>query len=226
MQHLAGLEHSKQIESSRLKFQETNDLNQELNKIFYDRTNNAREKEKQHIRYLRYLIESNLYLDRKNSKKIKLDELNYLIAFTNWLVVLQDNADLAHWKIYNSIIEGLEDYLVNTERITESFNEDDIIHRSYNINDYISQSEHHFYNFKIAFQKDIGFDILDFAGVLAFFCGAFDKDKICKRILFDVYSITFDNAVKYIENDKLGKVKLPSETIKLIITLQLLIQIN
>ncbi|MBE6068047.1 MAG: SEC-C domain-containing protein [Clostridium lundense] len=81
---------------------------------------NMREEEKHHMRCLQYLIETNLNLNREISKKCSNEEMEFLIAFANWLVILQDNADLCYNSEKESHIE------VNSEFIVDVIAEDEV----------------------------------------------------------------------------------------------------
>jgi hypothetical protein len=98
---------------------------------------NMREEEKHHIRSLQYLIETNLNLNREVPEKCSNEEMEFLMVFANWLVVLQDNADLC----YNSKKES--DIEINSEFIVDVIHEDEVglpkeevVKRIYNNQDY------------------------------------------------------------------------------------------
>jgi len=72
-----------------------------------------REEEKQNIRCLQYLIETNLNLNREILKKCSDDEMEFLMAFSNWLVLLQDSADLCYNSKKESHIEIDFEFIVD-----------------------------------------------------------------------------------------------------------------
>lgn len=93
-------------------------LNDVQNRIITER-----EQEKRNIRTILYFIETNLFLERLSSKKITDEELNRLLAFSDWLVVLNDNADIcyftdteAHIKIdYEYVVDNIIDYAIDED---------------------------------------------------------------------------------------------------------------
>ena len=78
------------------------------------KTINDREAGKHNLRVLLYFIETNLFLERDIERKITKEELSELLAFSNWLVVLNDNADICHFTEDESHINVNFDYVVDT----------------------------------------------------------------------------------------------------------------
>lgn len=84
---------------------------------------NEREQEKRNSRTILYFIETNLFLERASSKKITDEELNRLLAFSDWLIVLNDNADICHFtdteahiKIdYEYVVDNIVDFEVDED---------------------------------------------------------------------------------------------------------------
>ena len=112
-------------------------VEEEIIEEIHEKIENMREEEKHHIRSLQYIIETNLNLNRDISKKCFNEEMEFLMAFANWLVVLQDNADLCYNSEKESHIE------INSEFILDVIAEDEVglqkenlVKRIYNNQDY------------------------------------------------------------------------------------------
>lgn len=93
---LAHYQDSKNSSDSRYKLTKE-DLEDTLKATTQEITLKEKDKAKSRIIYLLYFIETNLFLERDGGKIIETEELDYLIAYTDWLGVLQNNADAAHW---------------------------------------------------------------------------------------------------------------------------------
>lgn len=80
-----------------------------------DKIIEQREIAKHNARSLLYLIESNLYVDHESNVMIDSGELEYLLAYANWLVVLSDNADVCHFTDEETHIVVTSEYNVDVE---------------------------------------------------------------------------------------------------------------
>lgn len=131
-----------------------------------------REETKNKIRYLLYLIEFNLKFGNKErtGKKVTLTNVNELLAYADWFVVLQDNADTFHWKMDTSSIEITHQYLVNTNFTDDTLEKyQKLTHRIYKTPKFISNKVPYlFENEELlnAFFMDFGFSFDSFIKVL------------------------------------------------------------
>ncbi len=73
-----------------------------------------RERNKDNIRDLLYLIETNLAISHNGNKVVTLEEMKYLLAYSHWLMVLQDGSDNAHYNLAEVKIEIEDDFRVST----------------------------------------------------------------------------------------------------------------
>ena len=71
-------------------------LDEKKDKEVRDRIIDQREKAKHDDRNTLYLIETNLYLHCESETLATIDDINLLLAYANWLVVLNDVADMCH----------------------------------------------------------------------------------------------------------------------------------
>jgi len=113
LDHLSELAHENEI--MRHRYSGLSDLEEDIIVGFQKETVKSREKTKRNIRTLQYMIESNLFVER-GSKTKAVDKLayDYLLAFADWLVVLQDNSDLAHFGFEGVGFEVTDQYNINT----------------------------------------------------------------------------------------------------------------
>lgn len=115
LSYLAFFIHEKRVGIERYDFSNDQSLSLE------SRQNNAkiivskREEHKRYIKNILYLIETNLYVEHLD-KTIELtqDNIDYLLAYSTWLVTLQDVSDMAHWKLSESSIKISYDYVLDT----------------------------------------------------------------------------------------------------------------
>jgi len=198
---LSAEEHTKRINCERLKIKNEENLNFDLANMYYERTVKQRGVNINNIKSLQYLIESNLFLERNTSKFIDKHTLNYLVAYADWLVVLQNNSDFAFWGIDQCEINVLDDFRVNTDVINKDYI-DEIAKRKAAQESYIILPPEHFDNFNDAFYKDAGFTMSAFYAAMDFF--AFRCDGLAKKICEDVYSIdrsTLNNLIAGLKLD-------------------------
>ena len=161
-----------------------------------------REEAKHHSRSLRYLLETNQFLNRSAGKKISSEQLQYLLAYANWLVVLSDNADMCHFTEEESHIEVSFEYVVDVvgnEGRADDFS--GIEKRVYNDPGYNVRDEKIDLEFidraKTAFKKDMGIDLLDLYDFMTYLQISFNEEnaekkganvyKILKKELLEAY---------------------------------------
>ncbi|MCY6483795.1 SEC-C domain-containing protein [Clostridium aestuarii] len=119
------------------RYRAFHNVEEEIIQEIHDKIINMREEEKHHIRCLQYLIETNLNLNRAVSKKCSNEELEFLMAFANWLVVLQDNADLCYNSERESHIEINFEFIVDVIAEDEvELQKEELEQRIYNNQDY------------------------------------------------------------------------------------------
>lgn len=179
-----------------------------------------REEAKHHSRSLRYLLETNLFLKRNGGKKIKREQLQYLLAYANWLVVLSDNADMCHFTEEESHIEVSFEYVVDV--VENEGRADDftgIETRVYNDSGYNVRDEKIDLKFiervKTAFKEDTGIELLDLYDFMTYLQMSFCEEnaekkganvyKILKEELLEAYVKDRGNEITIMEAGKLLK---------------------
>ena len=85
------------INVHKKRFNSFNNIDETVLNEVQLKTIKDREQEKHNLRVILYFIESNLFLERESKREITQEELNELLAFSNWLVVLSDNADICYF---------------------------------------------------------------------------------------------------------------------------------
>ncbi|MBT2639847.1 hypothetical protein [Bacillus sp. ISL-39] len=170
--HYSYLLHERQV--SQMRYSNFTNLDQDLLDEFREKTIETREAAKKNIRSVQYLIESNFAVNRENVEKdVDKEDYEYLLAYADWLVVLQDNSDVAHFEMDSAVIEISSLYNVNTilsEEVQVQSNE--LVKRKYNSPDYPIKGDMTDKEFLLkvsdAFQEDMGFSLALFFDVLTY----------------------------------------------------------
>ena len=130
-----------------------------------------REQERRNARTILYMIESNLYLKRSNGEKISKNKLDSLLAFTDWVITLSDNADICYYTENEAHINIDFEYVV--ENVLDLNEEDDYSKRVYEKNGYTisndSEDKKFFADVKDSFEQESGVSmnlLLDFCHFL------------------------------------------------------------
>ncbi len=127
-----------------------------------------REKERSNARTILYMIESNLYLKRSNEEKISQDKLDSLLAFTEWIIILSDNADICYYTKDEAHITIDFEYVV--ENVLDLNEESNYSKRVYEKNGYTisndDEDKKFFMNIKDSFKKESGISL----NLLSDFC--------------------------------------------------------
>lgn len=141
LSYLAYYTHQKRIEFIRYDFSNDPTLSEDARNINSNIIIANREKYKSYIKDLLYLLETNLYIEHiTNTIEIDNENLEFLIAFSTWLVTLQDVSDMAHWKIGDSNVEITSDYVLNTLMTDEDESkQNNKLQRIYDNVDYIPE---------------------------------------------------------------------------------------
>lgn len=178
-----------------------------------------REEFKHQKRVLEYLMESNLYCKRGSNQRIFARDLEVLLAYANWLVVLSDNADICHFtedEVHvNVSFENVVDIISNENGDSYTSN---IAQRIYNDFGYgiVGDEEDKAYYLKTtdAFLKDTGLNFAVMLDFLDFLC----LELVCeqeKEIAPNVYIMPLDEMInQYLE---LEGVKCTKEEIKRVV---------
>ncbi|WP_040285754.1 YecA family protein [Sporosarcina koreensis] len=110
---------------------------------FEEKTRSIREEYRRNLRTAQYLLESNLAIQhQENSSDCNNDEFENLLAFADWLVVLQDNADNCYFSDLDVSIQIDHEYKVDTVLSQYSrLQYEEIILRKYGQKDYTIKND-------------------------------------------------------------------------------------
>ena len=166
-------------------------LDEQKDKEVRDRIIDQREKAKHDDRNTLYLIETNLYLHRESETIATKNDINLLLAYANWLVVLNDVADMCYFADNEAYIEITDEYVVDTlsdDHDAEELN--GLHHRVYSYSDGLKRNHEtdskYLEKAKGTLKEDMGFDFPSFLDVLAYFSYSF-SDAIVKKIGNNVF---------------------------------------
>lgn len=164
---------------------------------------NLREEAKENSRTLLYLIESNLYVDRENSKKIDDSALRILLAFSRWLVNLNDTADICYFTDNEAHIIVNYEYVVDNKFDNESINAKEYIKRVYAKNTYMvshgAQDEEYIEKILKTFEQETGCDLVEIFDICHYLQMEFLKSDY-KKLDNNVYKISKESVINNIHN--------------------------
>ena len=180
-------------------------LDEAKDKEVRDRIIEQREKAKHDDRNALYLIETNLYLHCESGTLANRDDINLLLAYANWLVVLNDVADMCYFADNEAYIEITNEYVVDTladEQKAESL--DGVHHRIYSYSEGLKRDHEidckYLEKVKETFKEDMGFAFIDFMDILSYFSYSF-SETIAKKIGNNVFKVP----IKEVLRDFLGQ---------------------
>lgn len=166
-------------------------LDEKKDKEVRDRIIDQREKAKHDDRNTLYLIETNLYLHCESETLATIDDINLLLAYANWLVVLNDVADMCHFADNEAYIEITDEYVVDTladDQDAEALS--GLHHRIYSYSGGLKRDHETDFKYlekvKETFKEDMGFDLTDFLDILSYFSNSF-SETIVKKIGNNVF---------------------------------------
>lgn len=209
------------VNINRKRFKSFNNVDKDVLNEVQLKTIKNREQSKHQLRVISYLIESNLFLERNEKRKITNEELNKLLAFSNWLVILSDNADVCYFTDKETHINIDFDYVI--EILSEDNNDknvDEFNMRVYSNDDYLLKGDEVDLEFvertKVAFQKDTSLNLINLFDVCSYFQMYATEGKLCTKLADNVYSISEENINKCIQDciSKLYNEKIDDEIIR------------
>ena len=166
-----------------------------------EKTRNIREEYKRNLRTAQYLLESNLAIHHLDYiSDCKNDEFENLLAFADWLVVLQDNADTCYFKDFDITINIDSEYKIDT--ILSEFNKlqyDQILKRKYNHEDYMIKNNETDKEYLIqcasAFLEDTGVELGTLISLLEYLQLEAAEKPFVKEVYPNVFEAPKDNLV-------------------------------
>lgn len=210
-----------EINVHRERFNAFDDIDEIVLNEVQLKTIQDREKQKHNLRVILYLLESNLFLERNVEKQIKREELNELLAFSNWLVVLNDNADICYFTDNEAHINVNFDYVVDTlVENNDGKNAEEFSKRVYNDNTYLIKGDEidkeYVENTKNSFEQDTGIKLIDLFDVCSYFQRYAIEEQKCIKLSDNVYSIKEENLINDIQKciEKNSNVLLSKEKIE------------
>jgi len=159
-----------------------------------------REKERRNARTIQYLIETNLFLQRESDLIIDDESMNRLLALSDWLIILNDSADICYFTNTEAHITIDFEYVV--DNIIDIEDENDYSERVYSKNSYtIANDEEdiqHMIKVKNELEAETGVNLIglfDFCNYLQFHFSDYENTKICPN----VYKVNKDYSIKKFE---------------------------
>ena len=174
----------------------TNVTEEVLNEV-QGRIIEERENERRNVRTILYLLETNLFLKRDSEKKVDNQNINKLLALSQWLVILNDSADICHFTDKEAHIEIDFEYVV--DNIIDSVEEENYSKRVYSKNNYTiaNDAEDNKYLEKVldTFKNETEIDLKDLFEICDYLQIHF-LDYKCIQISQNVYKTNKKQTIK------------------------------
>jgi hypothetical protein len=181
------------INVHRFRYNSFNDVEENVLEEIRQRIIADREEDKHHARSLLYLIETNIFLNRDCDGIASKEQFEYLLAYANWLVVLNDNADILHFTEDEAYIEVTFEYVVDVLENEDRSDEFNNIHqRVYDDSGYTLSGDEEDFQYieklKQAFKQDTGIELINLFDFMDFLQMHFSQAEALE-IKPNVYSI-------------------------------------
>ena len=168
---------------------------------FEKKTRNIREEYRRNLRTAQYFLESNLAIQHRNNfTDCKKDEFENLLAFADWLVVLQDNADTCYFTDFDLSIKIDSEYKVDT--ILSEFSElqyEQMLLRKYEQKDYMIKNDETDKQYLIqcasAFFADTGVELGTLISLLEYLQLAVVEKPFVKKVYLNVFEAPKDDLI-------------------------------
>lgn len=209
------------INVHKKRYNAFNNIDENVFNEVQNKTMRNREQERHHLRVVQYFIETNLFLRRASKKVITKEELDELLAFSNWLIVLNDNADICHFTDSEAHINVNYEYIVDTViEEHEDVNINEFTKRVYSNNDYSIKGDSTDMQFlekvKNSFYNDTSIELIHVFDICNYFQRYAIEDNKCTKIKDNVYLISEVDLINNIQEciKKVCNEKVSKETIK------------
>lgn len=185
------------------RYRAINDVTEEVLEDVRNRIMDQRETSKRNARTLLYLIETNLFLERQEEKKINEEEIQRLLAFSHWLINLNDSADICYFTELEAHINVDHEYVVDNISDNIGINEDEYIKRVYSKNGYTilndSEDNANMKNIKETFDKETGLNLIGIFDVCDYLQMGF-LDYSYEKMESNVYKISKSSLIENVNN--------------------------
>lgn len=179
------------------------DLDPVVQQEFEEKTRNIREEYRCNLRTAQYLLESNLAIQhQEHIFDCKKDEFENLLAFADWLVTLQNNADTCYFTDSDLSINIDGEYKVDT--VLSEFSElqyEQMLLRKYKQEDYIIKNDEKDKEYLMqctnAFLIDTGIEIGTVISLLEYL----QLEVVEKSFVEEVYPNVFESSEDDLIND-------------------------
>lgn len=156
---------------------------------------NQREESRYDARKTLYLLETNIYLNKESNVVPKQDDFLYLLAYANWLTVLNDVADICYFTEDDAYITINDDFTVDTLTTEDDEKNIQIISRVYDNTMGLDRDkyvdEKYIKKFKNSFEKETSLNFEIFIALLTYLSANFDYTK-SEKLGRNVYCVTRD----------------------------------
>jgi hypothetical protein len=168
---------------------------------FEEKTRKIREEYRRKLRTAQYLLESNLAIEHLGYiSDCKKDEFENLLAFADWLIVLQDNADTCYFTDFDSSINIDSEYKIDT--VLSEFSElqyEQMLLRKYKQEDYMIKNNEIDKEYLIqctsAFLEDTGVELSILISLLEYLQLECVEKTFVEEVYPNVFEVPKDNLI-------------------------------
>lgn len=189
------------INISLKRYASFTDLDPIIKEEFDSKIREMRENSRRDLRTAQYLLESNLSRPRDGKASIaSTDDIEYLLAFADWLIVLQDNADNSYYTDFNVALVVDSQYRVETVFTDYSLQQHkQTVLRKYKNTDYRIKSDEKDKEYLVqcaeAFKKDTGVELSILISLLEYLQLNVVDESFVHEIRPNVYAVSRDDLI-------------------------------
>jgi len=171
------------------------DLDEDIQQEVEQNTREISEKYRRNMETAMYLLESNLVVTHlQEAKKSSNEDFEFLVAFADWLVVLQNAADTCHHTDFDLAISVDFEYKVNTILNEASYAQvDKMLLRKYSTRDYHAKGDkadmEYFKKAVDTFKRDTGIELSLLVSLIKYMQLGIVQDRVATEIYPNVFEV-------------------------------------
>lgn len=188
----------KSVDDDRAELSDSCDLDEKAGSVCKTNIIKSRTEHVSYIRFLNYLIDTNLSIDRESFIKPTSKDVEYLMAFAERLVLFQDSSDNAHYNLLPIELSVDSDYIpqVNYTKSSSDILKDRETRRFY-IQSYLPSldfDKEYLLKASESFKNDTGVSLIDIFNICEYLKFEFYY-TFKNEIISNVFSVDYDQLI-------------------------------